>query len=258
MIPYTPEQLIALANKEFAWCEEEMKKASRALGYGDDWKKAIEHTKETYVPPGEQPHMIMGLLNEAIDYLRANDLITVPSVAAESLHMTMSPQEQLTPLLPRRRSSSSARPTRWTIGAHEMRGQQSRLLACDGVPRDDPGHNLVGSWRASGLPRTGGGGSSAKGGRPHWADDVRLGLDKTPEQKVGALFWRMHRCAHHLSPQLPHGAVVTEECITSPSTRSVTSPPMPTSAGSFESPQCESASLSGGVSARRAAAARVS
>ena len=27
MIPYTPEQLIALANKEFAWHEEEMKKA---------------------------------------------------------------------------------------------------------------------------------------------------------------------------------------------------------------------------------------
>ena len=49
MIPYTPEQLIALANKEFAWCVEEMKKASRALGYGDDWKKALEHTKQTAV-----------------------------------------------------------------------------------------------------------------------------------------------------------------------------------------------------------------
>ena len=32
MIPYTPEQLIALANKEFAWCENEMKKASRETG----------------------------------------------------------------------------------------------------------------------------------------------------------------------------------------------------------------------------------
>jgi len=25
MIPYTPEQLIAVANREFAWCENEMK-----------------------------------------------------------------------------------------------------------------------------------------------------------------------------------------------------------------------------------------
>ena len=40
MILYTPEQLIALANKEFAWCEAEMKKASREMGFGDDWKKA--------------------------------------------------------------------------------------------------------------------------------------------------------------------------------------------------------------------------
>ena len=29
MIPYTPEELIELANKEFAWCEAEMKKASQ-------------------------------------------------------------------------------------------------------------------------------------------------------------------------------------------------------------------------------------
>src|SRR5262249_10577027 len=36
MIPYTPEELIEIANKEMAWCETEMKKASRDLGYGDD------------------------------------------------------------------------------------------------------------------------------------------------------------------------------------------------------------------------------
>jgi hypothetical protein len=32
MIPYTPEELIQIANKEFAWCENEMKKASREMG----------------------------------------------------------------------------------------------------------------------------------------------------------------------------------------------------------------------------------
>ena len=45
MIPYTPEQLIALAEKEFAWCDAEMKKASREMGFGDDWKKALEKVK---------------------------------------------------------------------------------------------------------------------------------------------------------------------------------------------------------------------
>ena len=47
MIVYTPEQLITLANNEFAWCESEMKKASREMGFGDDWKKALEKTKKT-------------------------------------------------------------------------------------------------------------------------------------------------------------------------------------------------------------------
>jgi hypothetical protein len=46
MIVYA-RAMITLANKEFAWCEAEMKKASRELGFGDDWKKAVEHTKET-------------------------------------------------------------------------------------------------------------------------------------------------------------------------------------------------------------------
>ena len=60
MIPYTPEELIALANREFAWCEDEMKKASRGRwGFGDDWKKAIENVKDMHVaarrPAGDDP-----------------------------------------------------------------------------------------------------------------------------------------------------------------------------------------------------------
>jgi hypothetical protein len=43
-IPYTPEQLIVLANREFAWCEAEMRKAAREMGFGDDWKMALEKT----------------------------------------------------------------------------------------------------------------------------------------------------------------------------------------------------------------------
>ncbi|MEO2051640.1 MAG: DUF885 family protein [Allomuricauda sp.] len=54
-IPYTPEQLIQTAEKQFDWCKKEMIKASRELGYGDDWKAALEHVKNTYVPAGEQP-----------------------------------------------------------------------------------------------------------------------------------------------------------------------------------------------------------
>jgi hypothetical protein len=55
MIPYTPEELIDIAGKEFAWCDEEMKKASHDMGFGDDWKAALEKVKNSYVPAGDQP-----------------------------------------------------------------------------------------------------------------------------------------------------------------------------------------------------------
>ena len=40
MIAYSPEELIAEAEKQFAWCEREMLKASNELGFGNDWKAA--------------------------------------------------------------------------------------------------------------------------------------------------------------------------------------------------------------------------
>src|SRR5262249_51458228 len=78
MIPYTPEELIAIAEKELAWCEQEMKKASRDLGYGDDWHKALEHVKTLYVDPGKQPELIRDLALEAIKFVDDHDLVTVP------------------------------------------------------------------------------------------------------------------------------------------------------------------------------------
>ena len=46
MIPYTPEELIEIANKEFAWCEAEIKKAAAELGYGDDWQQGAGAREE--------------------------------------------------------------------------------------------------------------------------------------------------------------------------------------------------------------------
>ena len=42
MIPYTPEELIAIAQREYAFSLSEMKKASRDLGFGDNWKAAMK------------------------------------------------------------------------------------------------------------------------------------------------------------------------------------------------------------------------
>ena len=205
MIPYTPEQLIALANKEFEWCENEMKKASRQMGLGDDWKAALEKVKQTAVPPGGQPRMIMDLLDEAIAYLRANDLITVPSVAAESLHMTMlSAQAQLTsPFFLGGDHILVSYPTDtmdFDARMQSMRGNNPGFSHATAFHEMIPGHNLVGylgsRYRDYRPSLTSGGPFYGEGWPLYWELTLyEHGFDKTPEQKVGALFWRMHRCA---------------------------------------------------------------
>ena len=96
MIPYTPEELVKIANSEFAWCEAEMKKASRDMGFGDDWKKALEKVKTLHVEPGRQPQLIRELALEAEDYVKKHDLVTVPELAGGAWRMEMmSPERQL-------------------------------------------------------------------------------------------------------------------------------------------------------------------
>ena len=70
MIPYTPEELIEIANKEFAWCEAEMKKASREMGYGDDWKKAHRSRQEKIRRAGQTAGTDQKAAYEAIELRR--------------------------------------------------------------------------------------------------------------------------------------------------------------------------------------------
>ena len=205
MIPYTPEELIALAEKEFEWCDREMLKASRDMGFGNDWKKAIEKTKDSAVPPGGQPRMIMDLLVEAVDYLRANNLITVPQVGAESLHMIMmTPERQLVnPFFTGGGQISVSYPTNtmeYDARIQSMRGNNPGFSHATAHHEMIPGHNLVGfmgtrfnDYRAN---LAGGGPFFGEGWPLYWELLLYdLGFNKTPEQRVGALFWRMHRCA---------------------------------------------------------------
>ena len=70
MIPYTPEEIVEIANREFAWCDAEMLRASREMGYGDDWKKALEHVKSDYVAPGSSRFSYKGWCWKPSAYVR--------------------------------------------------------------------------------------------------------------------------------------------------------------------------------------------
>ena len=95
MIAYDPEDLVKIAEIEFAWSEAEMKKAAKELGFGDNWKAALDKVKELYVPPGEQPELIRRLAFEAIDFIEKRDLVTVPPLARDIWRIEMmSPERQ--------------------------------------------------------------------------------------------------------------------------------------------------------------------
>src|SRR5215831_936491 len=203
MIPYTPEELIDIANKEFAWCETEMKKASREMGFGDDWKKALEKVKNTFVAPGDQPALIRDFANEAIKYVDDHDLVTVPQLARDTWRMEMmTPERQLvSPFFLGGETILVSYPT--NTMTHEqkmmsMRGNNPGFSHATVFHELIPGHHLQGYMTARYRPYR------ALFGTPFWTEGNALywellfwdmGFQKTPENKIGALFWRMHRCA---------------------------------------------------------------
>lgn len=223
MIPYTPEELIAIANKEFAWCEAEMKRAAREMGFGDDWKKALEKVKTMYVEPGKQPELIRELAREAEKFLDDHNLITVPSIAHETWRMEMmSPERQLVnPFFTGGETISVSFPVAsmtYEQKLMSMRGNNIPFSRATVFHELIPGHELQGFMAARHRPYR-----SAVGGTPFvtegWALYWELLLydmkfQKTPEDRVGALFWRMHRCARIIFSLNFHlGKMTPNECI---------------------------------------------
>ncbi len=222
MIPYSPEELVEIANKEFAWCEAEMKKASREMGYGDDWKKALEAVKNKYVEPGKQAEMIRDQAYEAIEFVEKNDLVTVPELMKESWRMEMmSPARQLvSPFFLGGETILVSYPT--DTMTHEqklmsMRGNNPHFTRAVTHHELIPGHHMQYYSIARHRPYR------RMFYTPFWMEGWALywefllwdkGFVKTPEDKVGALFWRMHRSARiifslnfHLEKMTPQESV---------------------------------------------------
>jgi len=223
MIPYSPEELIRLGEREFAWTVAEMEKAAQQMGLGSDWSAAVERVKNMYVEPGRQPEFVRDLLFEAINYLRANDLITVPSVASESLRMVMlSPERQLTApfflggsqILVAYPTSTQAYDTRMQV----LRGNNRFFSNAVAHHEMIPGHNLVGflGQRFNGYRASLGGTPFLGEGWPLYWETILYdkGFHDSPEKKVGALFWRMHRAARIVfSLKFHMGQWSPQECI---------------------------------------------
>ncbi|HYK58831.1 MAG TPA: DUF885 family protein [Bryobacteraceae bacterium] len=223
MIPYTPEELIAIAQKELAWCENEMKRAAREMGFGDDWKSALEKVKNMYVDPGKQPEAMRDLAVEAVQFLDEHDLVTIPPMVRETWRMEMmTPERQLVnPFFTGGEVLSVSYPTNTMTFEQKMmsmRGNNIPFSRATVFHELIPGHHLQGYMAARYRPYR-----AAVGGTPFITEGWSLywelllwdlKFQKTPADRVGALFWRMHRCARiifslsfHLGKMTPQEAI---------------------------------------------------
>jgi uncharacterized protein (DUF885 family) len=219
MIPYTPEELLAIAENEFAWCDREMLRAAADLGFGDDRARALEHVKNSHVAPGEQPQLIAELAFEAVEFLEQRDLVTIPELCKETWRMQMmSPARQkYSPYFLGGESIIVSFPTQAMEHRDKlmsMRGNNRHFARATVHHELIPGHHLQGYMNARHRSyrspfRT-----------PFWGEGWALywelllwdlDFQESPEDRIGMLFWRSHRCARILFSLRYHLGEISEQ-----------------------------------------------
>jgi uncharacterized protein (DUF885 family) len=222
MIPYTAPELIAIAEKEYAFSLSEAKKAAREMGFGDDWKAAMEKVKNTYVEPGKQPDLIRDLARQAESFFDQHDWITIPALAREDWRMEMmTPERQrVAPFFLGGDLIQVSYPTDDMTDDEKLmslRGNNPHFSHATVFHELNPGHHLQGfmSARYNSHRRL--------FSTPFWNEGQSLYWEMflwdhdfhvTPEDRIGALFWRMHRSARiifslnfHLGKMTPDQAI---------------------------------------------------
>jgi uncharacterized protein (DUF885 family) len=201
-LPYAADELIAIGEREFAYGEQEMKKAAREMKLGDDWKAALARVKADYVPPGQQDELVARIAREAIDFVARRDLVTVPRLCEESWGLTMISPETLRTIP---YAAYNGRQMMVAYASAEMK-LDDKLMVMRGnnrhftrlvIPHElIPGHHLQIYYQARSPERPFTTPFYVEGWALYW--EMRLwdlGWAQTPEDRIGMLFWRMTRAA---------------------------------------------------------------
>lgn len=203
-IPYSPSELITIAEREFAWCEEQMRAAAQEMQLGDDWKKALQQTKLQHVKPGEQEAFVRDEALRATAFIKQRQLVTVPPQCEQWWGTRMLPLAEQRDIPYAAYSGHDM----LVAFASESMKHEDKLMSMRGnnrpftrnvVPHElIPGHHLQGYMAARERPyrRLFSTPFFVEGWSLYW--EMRfyaLHYQTTPEDRIGALFWRMHRCA---------------------------------------------------------------
>ncbi len=221
-IPYSPEELIARAEREFEWCEAEIVRASSELGFGTDWRAALEYVKEQYVPPGVWPGMVAEMVVEATDYVMVNDLLTIPELAVETWRTSMlsAQAQRVSPFFLGGEVIQISYPTSEMTHDEKMmsmRGNNPHFSRAVVHHEIIPGHHLQQFMNQRHHPHRRAFSTAfwTEGWALYWEFILYdKGFAETPEDRIGMLFWRMHRAARIIFSLGYHlGEMSPQECI---------------------------------------------
>jgi uncharacterized protein (DUF885 family) len=223
MIPYTAEELIAIGMKEFEWTEQQFRLVAREMGFGDDWKAALEHTKNLAPPPGEKPWVIFEIADYSERFVEKLQAITMPPLAREVWRLAMqTPERQLiNPFF------SGGEVTRVSYPVDTMTHEDKLMSMRGNTPHFNfatvhheliPGHHLQAFLSDRFNPHR-----AALQRTPFWREGWSLYWElqlwdrhfpRNSPDKIGMLFWRLHRAArivfslnYHLGRWTPQQAV---------------------------------------------------
>jgi len=222
MIPYSPEELISFAKQELAWGKEQMRRAAREMGYGDDWQAALEAVKTNHVEPGQQPELAHELAEEAVAFLRERDLVTVPPMAEEMWRMQMlSPEwQRVAPYF------LGGEVVRVAFPKREM-SHENKLMSIRGnnrhFSRAVVHHELIPGHHLQGFMTDRYNAHRELFSTPFWGEgwalywEMRLwelDFPRSPEDRIGMLFWRNHRAARIIFSLRYHlGEMTAQEAV---------------------------------------------
>jgi len=222
MIDYTPEDLIALAESQYQWCLKQMIQVSKQMRFGDNWKAALEEVKHHYLPVGEQPALINQLQEQAISFIDSLGLVTIPPIAKEAWRMDMLSVKMMefasyflggSEILVAYPHEDQDFDTKRMI----MRSGNFGFAHAEVFHELIPGHNLQFFMfrRYKPYRRPFNTAFSTEGWPFYWEMTLwDKGFDNTPDEKVGALFWRMTRCARIVFSLNYHlGKWTPQQCI---------------------------------------------
>jgi uncharacterized protein (DUF885 family) len=204
MIPYTAEELLAIGTREFEWIEKEFQVVSHQMGFGANWKAALEHVKNLAPPPGDKPWVIFDIAKYSEEFVERMDAVTVPPLAAEvwRLEMQTAERQLINPFFQGGEVTRVSYPTDAMTYADKMmsmRGNTPHFNFATVHHELIPGHHLQAFMTTRFNPHR-----WALTSTPFWREgwslywELLLWQENFPrgsEDKIGMLFWRLHRAA---------------------------------------------------------------